>query len=421
MKFENIVGYEQIKKELELINNAISNYKLLRPKGIITPRGVVLVGAPGLGKTLFATEFAKESKREIFLVRKTEPSVNFCKRFKAILEDASLKQPSIIVLDDMDQWKNSDRFEENSDVFSILQSYIDDCIGSDVFIFATVNSLFKIPESLYRSGRLNPIKLYEPCFNDKKRIIELNLKKYKMNRDIDIDYIAKLLQDKSCADLEEVINRAGILAGYKGHTEISTIDIVESVLRLNTSIPLDTSSRVTQLLKQVAYHEAGHVLVSECLEPGSVIVSTIDGNGSPSGYTMYFQEDESKKSYKARLIRVLTLLAGKAAEEIVFGLPSTGCFSDLERAGDVISEEVSDLGLFGFMCLDSHNNKSSESSKWVKNLKITTLLEEYYLRVKYMIVSNREFLNQIADALLDKRLLISKDINDIRKKCLIVE
>ena len=264
--FENIIGYNYIKKELNRIIDCINNREKYEKLGIKIPKNLILYGVPGVGKTLFANSFINSLNRKKYVIRKNMQDGKFVEYLKNQVTDAMNNEPAVVLLDDIDKFSNNDDEHTNSDEFIVIQSLIDDCKNKDVYFIATANRLREMPDSLLRAGRFDTrIKIKEPTLKDSSEIIKHYLKDKKVDKDINYLEIAKLLDGGSCALLETIINEAGLYAGYNDDELIRKDDIVKACLRLIYDAPLSDDEIQPERLEVVAYHEAGHALVSEIL------------------------------------------------------------------------------------------------------------------------------------------------------------
>ena len=163
--FENIIGYEHIKNELERIIDCINNKEKYEKLGVKVPKNLLLYGEPGLGKTLFAKAFLNALNRNKYIIRKNKPDGDFVNDVNRIITDAMNNTPSVVLLDDLDKFSNNDDDHKNSDEFVVVQTFIDDCKDKDVYFIATANSLRDMPDSLLRVGRFDcKIEVESPSF-----------------------------------------------------------------------------------------------------------------------------------------------------------------------------------------------------------------------------------------------------------------
>ena len=421
--FEKVIGYEPIKIVLERILDMIRNKEKYDKLGAKLPSGVLLSGKPGTGKTLIANSFIEASELPVYLIRKDEPDGDFVKFIKKSFEDAKSNAPAIVFLDDMDKFANEDDFHSDTEEYVTIQACIDNVKGCDVFVIATANNTRKLPESLCRSGRFDKqIRVNVPKGKDASKIVEYYMKQKNFVSDIDGEEIAKMLGGGSCAVLETVINEASILAGYENKEKIEKEDLLRSAMCVIFGAPEIADKRPIEILKKTAYHEAGHAVIAELLEPESIsLVSVLGHDGPTQGVTAYYQEDDVYfSSIKYMKNRVKSLLAGKAATEIVYGEVDVGANNDIHRAIDITERFVDHYCGFGFDKFEFQNNSSNDLLSRKETI-VFCELEKYYQEVKKMLISNREFLDKVAQSLVLKETLTYRDIQEIRANCKIIK
>ncbi len=410
--FENIIGYNYIKKELNRIIDCINNREKYEKLGIKIPKNLLLHGVPGVGKTLFATNFINALNRKKYIIRKNMPDGKFVEYLKNQVNDAMNNEPAVVLLDDIDKFSNNDDSHVNSDEFIVIQSLIDDCKNKDVYFIATANRLREMPDSLLRAGRFdNRIRIKEPTLNDSAEIIKHYLKDKKVDKDINYLEIAKLLDGGSCALLETIINEAGLYAGYNDDELIRKNDIVRACLRVIYDAPLSDEEISKERLEVVAYHEAGHALVSEILEPGSVNLLTIDNYFSNKGGITSSTMNENywyNISYMEN--RITVLLAGKAATELTFNRIDVGAGSDLDRASDILSRFCNDYYAndFNIFSRDHSDTNKNKGEGWI-SLK----MKEFYNKARSILFENKDKLDKLSKELMDKKVLLQDDINNL--------
>lgn len=420
-EFEPVIGYKSIKKELIRICDIMQNSEFYSKLGVSVPNGLLLSGDPGLGKTLMANCFIKASGRKAFTCRKDKPDGDFVNHIKSTFDEAVKNAPSIVFLDDMDKFANGDRYHRNSEEFVTVQSCIDDAKNKDVFVLASINDEDAIPESLLRAGRFdNRITVVSPKGEDAEKIVEHYIKKKNFVSEVDVKTITRLLNGASCAELETVINQAGVYAGFNRKEKIEMDDIVKACLRIIHKAPEKEYAHSPEVLKAVAYHEAGHAVIAEVLEPGSVnFVSVRSHGGNAGGFTNYYQPEEYwiKKQYMEN--RVTVILGGKAATETVFGETDVGANNDLHRAFDIVLRFVDDYCSNGF---DRwiQDNQSSQGTSERRDMQLAFEMENFYKKAKKILIDNREFLDKVATALMNKDILTSVEIQAIKATCKMV-
>ena len=407
--FENIIGYEHIKLELSKIIDCINNRDKYEKLGVKIPKNLLLHGQPGLGKTLFANAFIKALNRNKYIIRKNMPDGQFVNEINRIITEAMNNQPSVILLDDIDKFSNGDDKHRNTDEFVVVQSFIDDCKDLDVYFIATANDLEDMPSSLLRAGRFsNRIEFEAPRLEDAVLIIKHYLSEKCVDNDVDYEEIARILEGRSCALLESILNEAGIYAGFNNQDKISMSDIIKASLRIIYNAPEDLGDKTEFELKCAAYHEAGHTLISELLELGSVnLVTVANYFGNKGGLTAHTPDKDYWSDISKMENRVKMLLAGKAATEIIFNKVDVGCSSDLSRAKSILDRFYDDYGMDSF---NFSMYRGSSEGLYNKERWITSKLVEFYDETKKLLFDNKDLLIKIANELINKKTITRTDI-----------
>ena len=416
--FEKIIGYEDIKEELYRVCDILKNPKKYRKFGVVPPRGILLYGEPGSGKTMMANAIISESGRMAFTLRKDGMNGNFGSQIRKVFDDAKEVAPSIVFLDDMDKYANEDEFHLDADEYVVIQSCIDECKLEDVFVIGTVNCRYQLPDSLIRAGRFdNSIEVKAPTGRDAVKIVEYYLNQKKnVDKNVDAEEIARLIGGCSCAEFETVINEAGIYAAYQQKNKIEQEDIIKACMRKIYDSPECISYKENSSLVNVALHEAGHTVIAELLNPGSVnLVSICRHTGTTKGAISLKKPDDFNLSRKQMENRVIELLGGKAATEIIHGVVDTGCVEDLDKAYIQVTRFVKRLCNYGFDTLESHNPSKQKLDK--TDYLVAYEMERYYQEAKRLLVENRDFLESVTDELLKNEWLTYKDIAKIKRDC----
>ena len=410
--FDAIIGYEEVKKELRLICDMLKNPEIYRKLGAGINEGLVLYGRPGTGKTTMVNCLIKESGRNSYVCRKKSSDGEFVKKIAETFEAAKTNAPAIILLDDFDKF--SDQDEGDAEEFVTVQSCIDEIKNADVYVVATVNDLRKIPESLLRSGRLGKrVKVRLPKMSEAIEIIRHYLNRTGIGKDVDPVSVARMLDGESCATLENVINNAAMKAAYGRQSEVTMQNLVDSCLDIVFETSDDAGAYSEETLRKVAYHEAGHAVVSELLDPGSVSIASVRGDsGRTRGFVRYCRPDEKMDMdavYYENTIKVS--LAGKAATELVFGETDMGANEDLHNAFDRAQRLLDDRCMNGF-----HNwiqDADADFTAENRNRAMVMLLENNYREVKRIIASHRELLDRMAAELMQKVTLTYSEVQRI--------
>ena len=423
--FAEVVGYDAIKEELYRILDVMRNPERYRELGVKLSRGLILSGEPGVGKTLLCNCFIKASGWNSFILRKNKSDGEFIKYVNNVFEKAKNKTPSIVFLDDLDKFSSGDDSYGEPEEYAIIQSNIDDCKESEVFVLATANNTRSIPHSLLREGRFDRhIKIEPPTVNDAELIAKYYLQKKKISSDLDYREIAKLLNGRSCAALETVINEAGIYAGRSKKKCIGREDIIKAFLRDVYGVSESIGITKPEYIKAVSVHEAGHIVISEVLEPESVNIATINLNSRDmNGQVSYEATEDEYFSLRHYENKILRHLGGKAATEVVFGKVDLGSISDVQEAVKLIGRIADDFTAYGFGAWMTGLGPENVESKMVLDKKALTIqseLERYYHMTKRLLTENREFLESIAAGLAKKGTLAYQEIQQIKSGCTII-
>ncbi len=409
--FDKIIGYEDIKKDMMMYCDAIRDPEKYRKLGADIPKGILLHGNPGLGKTLFAQCFIEESGVKFFLLRKDKSDGDFIDEIREKFRNAKEQKMAIVFLDDLDKFASEDDPQSKPEEYITVQSCIDDCKDANVFVLATANRIRNLPGSLLRVGRFDKlIKLSNPVPGDAQKIINHYLGQKKTLGNIDAEEICKIMEDSTCAELETMINEAALIAGYENRECIEQNDLVLAYLRMYYK-----SSNVTgeKIPRWHAVHEAGHVVASEILRPGSVsLVSARDCSDDEVGITKTCEIDTDFLPYEEKMCEVLIGLSGRAAVEIVFGIEDTQCELDVRTCYRILEELINQNCCLSFSTIIS--TPYSEYSLENKDRKIEELMSRLYDEAKRLMVENRAFLDRITDELMAKFYLTYRELEEIR-------
>lgn len=430
-KFDKIIGYSAVKKELKQIADTLKNREVYAKLGVSSPRGLLLYGEPGVGKSLMASAVIEESGRKAFICRKDQPNGDFVKVIKTTFEKAIENAPSIVLLDDMDKFANGDERHPDAEEYVTVQSCIDEAKGKEVFVLATVNNMRCLPRSLHRAGRFDRvIEIDTPRGKDALAIIAHYLKNKKVVDNVDAKTIARIMDGRSCAELETVINEAGLYAGYERADFITMDHFMEALMRTVFGVPaaaddLDdedfcaTLANSNNVVSQIVYHEAGHAVISEVLCPDSVtLVSAHNRGGRSGGFTDYYN-DKSQSPLYWNKSRIVGALGGIAAIEQKYGIFDVGSERDLDQAFDRTRDLIVNTCISGFH-LHCNGYEDTESLKSEQEKAVAAEVEKFYRKAKEIISLNFEFFEKIAAALAKKKLLSAVDIQKIKSECKIV-
>ncbi len=414
--FEKVIGYEAIKEELIRYADVLKNHDNYEKLGITLPAGILLSGKPGLGKTLMAKCFIEESGCEAFTLRKEKPNGDFVKAIRKTYENAKEKAPYIVFLDDMDKFANEDNMHRDAEEYVTVQSCIDEFKEFGVFTLATVNEKYELPDSLLRAGRFDEIIDVEmPEGDDARAIIKFFLSEKRNVGNIDLEELSKVLCGKTCAELETIINKAGIYAAYDRKDLIDQNDIIKACLRMEFESPESINPKNDEYTKKVAVHEAGHAVVHEILDPNSVsLVTVCRFIGCPEGVTRFSYTKRQFMTKQSQENQIIGSLAGKAAVELVLGEADMGCNSDMHKAYALTASLVDNVCSLGFETFERESSSSYLLEK--KDRLMASEIERYYTIAKRIIFENKPFIDAVVNALVDHHTITYREMQSLRKR-----
>ena len=418
--FSKVIGYNKIKERLLQVCDMIKNPEIYEAAGAKFPGGIMLYGNPGMGKSLMARCFIEECGVPSYTICRTVGDGDFLKKIADTFEEAKQTAPSVIHLEDLDKFANEDEMHKDAEEYVAVQSAIDSVRGHRVIVIATVNDRRKLPDSLVRAGRFDiTLKVMIPNRKEADLIMKYYLSNKNISPDVNLDDVAHMIRYSSCAELESVLNTAAIHAAADRRKELSTGDLVKAVFGIMDEFSeeqedADDSDDRDQLIgrKQTACHEAGHMVVSEIMQKGSVGYARVykDPHEEYAGEAYYYLPVKQKED------RLLVLLAGKAATEMYFsGEYASGCASDQHKAADLLAEMIEDDGLYGTSLLDPQPHLGIYSDYYMSKVETSIHLEieRLLMKAKKLLAEHRAFLEKATEDLFEKGLLLASDIRRI--------
>ncbi len=418
-EMDKVIGYEGIKTELYRIIDMINNPAKYHELGVSAPQGILLEGEPGIGKTLMAKSFINDSGLKSYVIRKDRPDGEFIDYMREIFSKAAEEAPSIILLDDLDKFANEDKTRLDAEEYVAVQACIDNVKELDVFVIATSNDCSKLPRSLVRTGRFDKRYYMQlPKLEDAKKIIEFYLKDKKVGDDIDVEEIARILEGHSCADLETVINEAGIYAGFENRSQINQKDIKRAFIsKLFNGYVSSDSDPVSE--RRIAVHEAGHAVISELFCPGQVAFISIEAKAfGMKGIVRMHEDEHFGEDFNNIEIDIMTLLAGKAATELILNEIDMGAVGDLCCAGEKMSMLLDCSAAYDFYSQPNRETPSKNTADHLETIRGAEL-SRYYIKTKQLLGKNRAFLEALIEVIIDKGTITYKDIAPVREQYVI--
>lgn len=436
--FDDVAGLTEEKEELKEIVDLLKNPKKFKEMGARIPKGVLLVGGPGTGKTLLAKAVAGEAKVPFFSISGSDFLEMFvgvgAARVRDMFEEAKKVSPCIVFIDEIDAVGRhrgaglGGGHDEREQTLNQLLVEMDGFgTNHDIIVMAATNRPDILDPALLRPGRFDrQIVVHDPDLNAREEILKLHAKNKPFVKDLDFKVIAKNTSGFAGADLENMLNEAALLAGRKGKKAIDTIDVEEAMIKVMMG-PEKRSKVISDKEKKLtAYHEAGHAIVSRFLKDHDTVHQiSIIPRGLAGGYTMYKpNEDKSYHSKHEMHEHIVSLLGGRVAEKLVLDDISTGASSDIERASKIARSMVMKYGMsdklgpitFGvaqeevFLGRD-FNNQRNYSEKVASEIdeEVKGIIIKAYDEAEKILTSHIDKLHKVANTLLEKEKIDGKE------------
>ncbi len=442
-KFDDVAGAQEAKEEVLEIVDFLKFPDRYVELGAKIPKGVLLVGSPGTGKTLLAKAVAGEAEVPFFSVSGSSFIEMFvgvgAARVRDLFEQAKKDAPSIIFIDEIDAIGKSRAAggmmggnDEREQTLNQLLAEMDG-FGTDtpIIILAATNRPEILDPALLRPGRFDrQVLVDKPDFQGRIDILNVHVKGVKQDADVDLEEIARLTAGLAGADLANIVNEAALLAGRKSQKTVRQADMREAVERAIAGLS-KKSRRIDEKEKRiVAYHESGHALLAETTKGAKKVskVSIVPRGLAALGYTLNTPEENKYLMQRHELMaEVDVLLGGRAAEEVFIGEISTGAANDLERSTDIIKAMVQMYGMSdvaGLMVLEKQRSSflgggmtqaREYSDKMAEDMDafIKRTLQERYTEVKARLEEYREAIEKIVELLYAKENITGDQVRDI--------
>lgn len=436
--FKDVAGLEGAKEEVQEIVDFLKNPEKYTSLGGKIPKGALLVGAPGTGKTLLAKAVAGEAKVPFFSLSGSDFVEMFvgvgASRVRDLFKQAKEKSPSIIFIDEIDaigrargKANFSGSNDERENTLNQLLTEMDGFgTNTNVIVLAATNRADVLDKALMRAGRFDrQIFVDLPDVRERKEIFEVHLKPLKKGKDVDTDFLSKQTPGFSGADIANVCNEAALIAARKGKKSVEKQDFLDAVDRIVGGLEKKNKIITPDEKKAVAYHEAGHATVSWLLEHAAPLVKvTIVPRGRSLGAAWYLPEERLIVRPEQMLDEMCAALGGRAAEQVVFGKISTGALSDLEKVTKQARAMVTIYGLsdkIGNLTYYDSSGQSeygftkpySEQTAELIDKEISDIIEEQYQRALSILEANKDKLSTLAEELLEKEVIFKDNLEKI--------
>ena len=436
--FKDVAGLEGAKEEIQEIVDFLKNPTKYTILGGKIPKGALLVGLPGTGKTLLAKAVAGEAKVPFFSLSGSDFVEMFvgvgASRVRDLFKQAKDKSPAIIFIDEIDAIgrargksnMNGSNDERENTLNQLLTEMDGFGTNSNVIVIAATNRADVLDKALMRAGRFDrQIYVDLPDLNERREIFKVHLKPLKVIKTLDIEFLAKQTPGFSGADIANVCNEAALIAARKNKKSVGKQDFLNAVDRIVGGLEKKNKIITPDEKKTIAYHEAGHALVSWLLEHAAPLVKvTIVPRGKSLGAAWYLPEERQIVQTEQMLDEMCATLGGRAAEKVMFNKISTGALSDLEKVTQQARAMVSVYGLndvIGNITYYDSTGQSeynfskpySENTAQKIDHEISEIIEKQYNRAIDILKTSKDKLTLLAERLLEKEVIFKDDLENI--------
>jgi len=436
--FKDVAGLEGAKEEIQEIVDFLKNPTKYTILGGKIPKGALLVGLPGTGKTLLAKAVAGEAKVPFFSLSGSDFVEMFvgvgASRVRDLFKQAKDKSPAIIFIDEIDAIgrsrgksnMNGSNDERENTLNQLLTEMDGFGTNSNVIVIAATNRADVLDKALMRAGRFDrQIYVDLPDLNERREIFKVHLKPLKVIKTLDIEFLAKQTPGFSGADIANVCNEAALIAARKNKKSVGKQDFLNAVDRIVGGLEKKNKIITPDEKKTIAYHEAGHALVSWLLEHAAPLVKvTIVPRGKSLGAAWYLPEERQIVQTEQMLDEMCATLGGRAAEKVMFNKISTGALSDLEKVTQQARAMVSVYGLndvIGNITYYDSTGQSeynfskpySENTAQKIDHEISEIIEKQYNRAIDILKTSKDKLTVLAERLLEKEVIFKDDLENI--------
>ena len=436
--FKDVAGLEGAKEEVQEIVDFLKNPQKYTILGGKIPKGALLVGQPGTGKTLLAKAVAGEAKVPFFSLSGSDFVEMFvgvgASRVRDLFKQAKDKSPAIIFIDEIDaigraRGKNNmtGSNDERENTLNQLLTEMDGFgTSTNVIILAATNRADVLDKALMRAGRFDrQIYVDLPDVRERKEIFKVHLKPLKTTKTLDIDLLSKQTPGFSGADIANVCNEAALVAARKNKKSVGKQDFLDAVDRIVGGLEKKNKIITPLEKKTIAFHEAGHAMVSWLLEYAAPLVKvTIVPRGQSLGAAWYLPEERMIVRTEQMLDEMCATLGGRAAEKVIFDKISTGALSDLEKVTRQakamvtvygLNEEIGNITYYDSSGQSDYSFSKPYSEETAQKIdkEISKIVEKQYERACDLINKNQDKLTALANRLLEKEVIFKDDLVNI--------
>ena len=433
--FKDVAGLEGAKEEVQEIVDFLKNPKKYTILGGKIPKGALLIGSPGTGKTLLAKAVAGEAKVPFFSLSGSDFVEMFvgvgASRVRDLFKQAKEKSPAIIFIDEIDaigrargRGNMTGSNDERENTLNQLLTEMDGFgTNTNVIVVAATNRADVLDKALMRAGRFDrQIFVDLPDLNERREIFKVHLKPIKKTRGLDVEFLAKQTPGFSGADIANVCNEAALIAARNNKKSVGKQDFLDAVDRIVGGLEKKNKIISKEEKNTIAFHEAGHALVSWLLEHAAPLVKvTIVPRGQSLGAAWYLPEERMIVRTEQMLDEMCATLGGRAAEKIMFNKISTGALSDLEKvtkqARAIVSvyglnDKIGNITYYDSSGQGDYNFTKPYSEETAKKIdeEISLIIEKQYKRACSILKKNKNKLSSLASRLLEKEVIFKEDL-----------
>jgi cell division protease FtsH len=431
--FKDVAGLGEAKEEvMEIVDFLKEPQKYTRLGGKI-PKGALLIGAPGTGKTLLAKAMAGEAKVPFFSISGSDFVEMFvgvgASRVRDLFKQAREKAPCIIFVDEIDaigraRGKNSIQGGNDERENTLNQLLVEmDGFGSEkgIILVAATNRPDVLDPALLRPGRFDrQIHVDRPDLKEREQIFKVHVKNIKLEDGLDLSKLAALTPGFVGADIANICNEAALIAARSNKDSIGLDDFNAAIDRVIGGLEKKNKIISPDEKKRIAYHEAGHAVSSWFLEHAHPLVKvTVVPRGQSLGAAWYTPSERNLSTKEQMLDEMAATLAGRAAEELTFGQISTGAQNDLDKVTSTaysmvviygMTESVGNVSYYELMKNDTFQKPYSDETARIIDKEVKVIIEEQYARVLALLKERREELIKVAEVLLEKEVIVKDDV-----------
>lgn len=440
IRFNDVAGEDEAKESLQEIVTYLKNPGMYKEIGATMPKGILLVGPPGTGKTMLAKAVAGESNVPFFSISGSEFVELFvgmgASKVRDLFKQAKEKAPCIVFIDEIDAIggkRNASGMGGNDEREQTLNQLLTEMDGfegnSGVIILAATNRPENLDPALLRPGRFDrrvPVEL--PDLQGREDILKVHAKKVKTDSNIDYNIIARMASGASGAELANIINEAALRAVREHRKVVTQKDLEESIEVVFAGYQKKNAILSDEEKKTVSYHEVGHALIAALQSHSAPVqkITIIPRTSGALGYTMQVEEGNHYLYTKEELEnRIATLTGGRAAEEVVFNKITTGASNDIEQATKIARSMITQYGMsddFDMVAMESINNKylggdaslaCSDTTAAEIDKQVVALVTKQHNKAKKLLEDHREDLDRIANYLYEKETITGEEFMDI--------